>query len=174
MKAAIGVGAIAVMLLAIGGCGTTKVSEAPRRAAPTQPINTIAMAPSGGLLADALGVELFNAGYQVIDTAQFSALMVRADVSEYEILAPQNLTKLQAQGIDAVLSAKAAADIDGNPKSASVRLTSTRDGQLLAGLTWQNAWGGMSGSVADRVMKKDLTAAAEQIANELVKQLPPK
>ena len=157
----------------LSGCGTTKVSETPVRKGTTHSVRTIALAPSGGLLADAVGVELFNRGYQVIDTAQFSALMVRDNMSEIEVLAPQNLQKLQGQGIDAILSAKTASDYEGNPKSASVRLTSTHNGQLLAGLTWQNAWGGMSGSIADRVMKKDLSETAEQIADDLTKQLPP-
>ena len=62
---------------------------------------------------------------------------------------------------------------DGLPQSASVRINSTHTGEILAGVSWQNGWGGQSGSIADRTMRKDLTKAAEEIVSEIVSTLNP-
>ena len=66
---------------------------------------------------------------------------------------------------------RGAASYDGRPQSASVRVNSTYDGTIIAGLSWQNGWGGVAGSMADRTMRKDLTQAATEIAEELTKRL---
>ncbi len=65
----------------------------------------------------------------------------------------------------------AAAGYDGQPQSASVRVNSTRNGKIIAGVSWQNGWGGMAGSIADRTMRQDLTEAAVEITDSLVEQL---
>lgn len=152
-------------------CGGSKISYTPGRPV-DHPVNTIALAPSGGLLADEIGMELFNRGYFVVDTSQMTALMARLDMSELEILQPTSLTSLQAEGVDVILSCRAAAGYDGKPQSASVRLTSVATGAIVAGLSWQNGWGGQAGSMADRVQRKDLTEAAAEISKELAKNLP--
>jgi hypothetical protein len=141
------------------------------RSSPTHAVRSIAMAPSGGLLADAIAVELFSRGYTVIDSAETTGLLVRLNLNEAEVLAPTNLRKLEAEGIDAYLSARAAAGYDGQPQSASIRVNSTRNGKIIAGVSWQNGWGGMAGSIADRTMRKDLTEAAVEITDSLVEQL---
>jgi hypothetical protein len=38
-------------------------------------------------------------------------------------------------------------------------------------VTWQNGWGGYSGSDADRAMRKSTTEAAQEIATELITKL---
>ena len=58
-------------------------------------------------------------------------------------------------------------------KVASVRMTSTESGALIAGVTWQNGFGGEAGSVVDRVMRKGLSQAAAEIANQLAAQVAP-
>jgi len=78
---------------------------------------------------------------------------------------------LKGQGIDVYLSIKSAAAYDGLPQSASVRINSTSDGKVVGGCSWQNGWGGQAGSIMDRTMRKDITAAAVEITNILVKQL---
>jgi hypothetical protein len=122
-------------------------------------------------LADAIGVELANRGYTVIDTQETSALLVRFNASELEILSPRSLSGLRDQGIDGVLAVKAAFSRDDRPQSASVRLNSTYTSQVLAGVSWQNGWGGGSGSIADRVMRKDIADAAREIVDSLVQRL---
>jgi hypothetical protein len=49
---------------------------------------------------------------------------------------------------------------DQQPQSASVRTVSTANGSMIAGVTWQNGFGGAEGSIADRVMRKGLSQAA--------------
>ena len=159
------------MLVILNGCASSKVSSV-RQVSITHSVNTIAMAPSGGVLADAVALELFNRRYNVIDTNQLSQYMVRLNLNEIEVMQPQNLTLLKDEGIDVLLNCRAVAGYDGLPQSASVRLTSTHTGEIVAGLTWQNGRGGQVGSVADRTMRKDVTEAAIEIVTELVKNFP--
>lgn len=128
----------------------------------------IALAPSGGVLADAIGVELFNRGFTVFDTNQVSNLLVRLNMTEIELADPNNLSLLKDQGIDAVLNVKSTVAYDGKPQSASVRINSTSTGEILAGLSWQNGWGGQAGSIADRSMRKDIAEAAKEIVDNLL------
>jgi len=130
------------------------------------------MAPSGGLLADAVAVELSNQGYTVIDAADMSQLMIRMNMNEIEIAQPQGLSRLRSQGVDALLTVRAAGGYDGQPQSASARVNSTHTGRVIAGVTWQNGWGGMAGSIADRTMRQGLSEAAREIAGSLARSLP--
>ena len=114
---------------------------------------------------------IFNQGFSVYDTAQTSSLLVRLGISEVEVTLPQHLDALRSEGIDAYISARSASGDDGLPQSASVRINSTHTGAIIAGISWQNGWGGQSGSMADRTMRKDLTEAAEEIAEEIAKRL---
>lgn len=152
------------------GCSGSKMSRV-QGARPEHPVETVALAPSGGLLADAIGIELFNHGLAVIDTAETSNLFARLNLHEAEVSRSQNLTLLRREGIDAYLMVKSAAGYDGLPQSATARLTSTHNSKLLVGVTWQNGWGGMHGSIADRMMRQDVTDAAQKIAKEIVKRL---
>ena len=89
-------------------------------------------------------------------------------MSEIEISDPRTLSVLRGQGVDAYLSVRVAAGPDGLPQSASARMNSTQTGQVLQGVSWQNGWGGQSGSIMDRAMRKDVSAAAAEIADALV------
>jgi len=154
-----------MFLIACAGAG---VSQSTGR---IQPNLVIALAPSGGVLADAIGIELFNRGFTVVDTAQFSNFMVRHDISEFEFSQPQNLKLIKEEGIDAILMVKSVAGYDQKPQSATVRLNSTDDwGRVIAGVSWKNGWGGMRGSIADRSMRKDLPGAAKQIVQSLLRR----
>lgn len=131
----------------------------------------IALAPSGGILADAIGIELFNRGFTVMDTNQFSSFMVRHNMTELEFSQPQNLKLIKEEGIDAILMVKSVAGHDQKPQSATVRLNSTENwGKIIAGISWKNGWGGRPGSIADRTMRKDVPGAAKQIVQELLKR----
>jgi hypothetical protein len=89
---------------------------------------------------------------------------MRIGLDEAEIMLPRGLKALSAEGVDAVLVVRSESGYDGLPQSAIARLTSTNDGRLLSGVTWQNGWGGQAGSIADRQMRKDLHEAASEIA----------
>lgn len=161
-----------VIGFSILACAGSKVSSM-KGPAPSEEVAAIAMAPSGGVLADAIAVELFNRGFEVVDTAQTTALLSRLNLTELEILRPESLSSLRSSGIGAVLSARSVAGYDGRPQSASVRVSSTSTGQILAGVTWQNGRGGAVGSPADSMMRSDLSEAASEVAEELAKRLRP-
>lgn len=156
----------------LGGCASSKVSVLPVAAAPSHPVKAIALAPGGGLLADAVAVELSNRGYNIIDTATTTSLLVRSNARETEIVEPKSLAVLKGNGIDAVLSVKSAAQHDNEIASASARVNSTHTGRVIAGVTWQNGRGLNAGSPGDRIMKKGLVEAAAEIAEALSKSIP--
>ncbi len=150
---------------------SSKVSNLPIASAETHPVRAIAMASEGGLLAEAVGIELSNFGYTIIDSASTSKLLVRLNMDELEIATPQGLKKLQDKGIDAYLTIKGAGSYDGQIQNASARASSTHSGRIIAGVSWQNGWGGQAGSIADRTMRKGLAEAAQEIAASLSKSL---
>lgn len=155
----------------VGGCGTSKVSSVPVVNAPKHQVKVVAMAQGGGVLADAIGIELAGRGLTVIDASSTSNMMARLNLNEVEIAMPTGLDKLRAQGIDAFLSIRSVGGYDQVPQSATVRMNSTHTGQLLAGVSWQNGWGGQAGSPSDRVMRKGLTDAASEITDALVQRI---
>jgi len=149
------------------GCVAPQVNVVRSQAPLESPIHTIALMPSGGVLADAIGLELLRFGYNVIDTGKISGLMIRGNLNEIEITQPQNLSRLNNDGIDAFILVKSVAGYDGRPQSASVKIVHTKTGQLVAGANWQNGRGGAQGSPADSGARVDLADAAQQIANAL-------
>jgi hypothetical protein len=160
-----------VAMLLLQGCASSKVSTAPIASQVRHTVKVIALAPGGGVLADAVGVELANRGFTIIDPSSTTNMLVRLNLNEVEIAKPEGLAKLKDQGIDAYLVVRAAGGYDQQPQSASSRMNSTHNGQLLAGVTWQNGFGGQAGSVVDRVMRKGLSEAAIEIANALAERV---
>lgn len=138
---------------------------------PGHQVRVIAINPNGGILGDAIAIELSTYDINVVDPAQLSNIVARLNLNEFEIGSPQNLMKLQNEGIDGYLVVKVAAGYDGLPQSATARLNSTHNGQLIAGVSWQNGYGGQAGSMADRMMRSDVSSAAKEIVKELVKNI---
>lgn len=134
-------------------------------------IKSIALMPNGGILADAVGTELLNYGYNVIDATTVSSIMIRNNIEEVEITLPKNLSVFAEMEIDALLVLRAVAGYDDKPQSATFRLLDTKSGAIIAGGTWQNGKGGAVGSPADGMMRSDAVKAAKQIADELGKLL---
>lgn len=162
---------LCLLLVFVGGCASSRVSTPSALAPLAHAVNRVALAPSGGLLADAVGIEIFGQGITVIDTQETSSLLVRTGLTETEVMSPQSLSLLREQGIDAFLVVRSADGYDGRPQSATARAVSTHDGSLVAAVTWQNGRGGAAGSAADGMMRKDLTEAAQEIASALASQL---
>lgn len=163
---------VIILLLsgALVGCAGPQMSVTKQTNLPAKNINVIAIAPGSGPFGDAIGVELFNLGFQVVDANETAALIGRAGLKEFEIYKPVGYSTLRERGIEAIITSKTV-DVDGMPESASVRITDTLDGKILRGLTWQNGWGGRRGSIADRSMRRNLSAAAQDIAKELSSRL---
>jgi len=130
--------------------------------------------PSGGVLADAIGVELLRYGVDILDTATVTSIIARWNLTEFEIADPQNIRKLADKGIDTILLVKSVAGYDSAPESASVKLVSTSTGQLIIGATWENGKGGAKGSPADGIMRVNLSTAARQIADGIGRGLKKK
>jgi hypothetical protein len=163
---------LSLTCLMVTGCATAPQVNVVRSQAPLEsPIRTIALMPSGGVLADAIGLELLRFAFNVIDTGKISGLMIRDNLNEIEVTQPQNLSRLYNDGIDAVILVKSVAGYDGRPQSASVKIVHTKTGQLVAGANWQNGRGGVQGSAMDQDARVDLAAAAKQIANALGQSL---
>ena len=167
----------ALALLVVTGSVVAVACAGARISAPIQlqplveRVDSIALAPSGGVLADAIGTELFNRGFKVIDTQQTSSFLVRLNLDEIELLTPKSLAALQERGIGAVLSVRAVGGYDDKPQSATVRVVSTKSGEVIGGVNWQNGRGGAQGSPADAMMRKDIVGASQQIGNSLAAQL---
>ena len=77
--------------------------------------------------------------------------------------------KFKTSGVDAVVWANAIMAYDGKPENATVRVKSTTDGSLLKTIEWNNGWGGIAGSPADRIKRKNIRAAAKQTCEGLLK-----
>ena len=161
---------IALLTIILVGCAGSQMSTMKQTNPPAKNINVIAIAPGSGPFGDAIGVELFNLGFQIVDSNETAAIIGRAGLKEFEIYKPEGYSTFKERGIEAILTAKTV-DVNGVPESASVRITNTTDGTILVGVTWQNGWGGKRGSIADRTMRKNLSAAAQDIAKELSKRL---
>ena len=95
-----------LFLMIMSGCVSPQLNVV-TAAGQAESIRTIALAPNGGVLADAVGFELIKLGFEVFDTTQVNSLMVRMNFTEMEILEPQNLLKLKEKGIDGILQVKA-------------------------------------------------------------------
>jgi len=158
---------LVTVALFLTGCASSKVSSLPVSNQAKHTVKVIAFAPGGGLLADSVGVELSNRGFTVIDASTTSSMMVRLNLNEIEIARPEGLAKFKDQGIDAILTVRGGGGYDQLPQSVSARMNSTHNGQVLAGVTWQNGYGGAAGSPVDRVMRKGLAEAAAEIATAL-------
>lgn len=155
----------------LNACATARIAQSTRSAYTGPPIRTIAIAPGGGALADAIGVELFNDGLTVVDQEQTKGILGNVGTSDIQIESPESFAALRKAGVDALLIVKSVMAQDGTPESASVRLTSTSTHEVIAGLTWQNGWGGQRGSMADRTMRKNLASAASEIGHALTKRM---
>ena len=162
---------IVLLCLGLVGCATAVMNVSRNPYQLPQKVNKIALMPSGGPLADAIGIELLNGGYQVIDTTTVTGYLARYNLNEMELYMPQNIVKLSTDGIDTVLIVKTVAGYDGRPESATAKLVSTITGQLIVGVTWQNGRGGAMGSPADGMMRANLSDTAKQIAGGLEKAL---
>lgn len=156
----------------LSSCASSRVSTAPVGTNSKHPVQSIAMAPEGGLLAEAVGIELANLGYTLFDSASTSRLLVRLNLDEFEVATPQGISKLAEKGIDAYLTVKTAGGYDDQVQSASARATSTHNGKIIAGVSWQNGWGGAAGSPVDRMMRKGLAQTAKEIAVSLSESMP--
>jgi len=153
----------------LGACShrpRLEITSQPSQSA-REPIRSIALAPSGGPLADAIGFGLMKEGIEVTDSEQVSRIMMRLNLNEVEVWEPKNLQRFKAEGVETLLQVRSVGGYDSRPQSATIKLISTETSRVLIGATWQNGRSGATGSIADSVARVDIAEAAEQIAQGL-------
>ena len=157
---------ILLLLLIVSACATSKVSMVGNKVN-LKSFKNIALNPGSGVLGQAVANELVGRGYKVSTPGKTTSTLFRLNLNEAEISKPKTLSALSKEGIEAVLIINTVGGYDQMPQSASVQLIETKSYEILAGVNWQNGWGGQAGSIADRVMRKGLTTSAAEIVNSL-------
>jgi hypothetical protein len=168
------------VLLVIAGCAGSKSVETKASDYVAHSVRTLAIAPSddlfikdSGQLADMIGAGLTIQGYSVVDEKATIALLAKYNISSVDVLAPQALAALAKEGVDAVMSVTSKSADIGGPTMRYVKatVTSVRTSKEIGQIDWTNSWGGMPGSPADHMARKNPAAAAKEIVAALVKLL---
>ena len=72
-----------LLALASAGCSGSSVARAPAEVTAHAAVNTVAIAPGSGALAEAIGVELFAGGITVVDATQVGEIAGRVGLREF-------------------------------------------------------------------------------------------
>lgn len=160
-----------LLLWLVAACASSKMSVTSHPQAQSKVVSRVAIAPGSGVLGEAIGVELFNSGLTIVNSNEALTIIGRLGLKEFELTSAKGYAALREAGIDSVLAAQSVFAMDGTPESASIRITATDRGEIIAGITWQNGWGGQRGSIADRTMRKNLSEAAREIAREITNRI---
>jgi len=155
----------------LAGCSGSKVSVIKAPGAEIKPIHRLAIMPGSGALGDAIGRELLDRGLNIVTAAETDAMVGGIKINQLGVTAREYYAALHERGVDAALTAGTQMAKDGKPDNASALVMDTASGNSLVDVTWQNGWGGYSGSDADRAMRKSTTEAAQEIATELITKL---
>ena len=169
MRTFCGILVIGAMLLA--GCGGSQVSVSQPPGAEIKPIHRLAILPDSGVLGDTIGKVLKDRGFNIVAAVETDAMVGGIKINQLGVTVKEYFTALNQKGIDAALSTSTRMSEDGKPDTASARVTDTVSGNSLLDVTWQNGWGGYSGSDADRAMRKSTSEAAHEMAIELITRL---
>jgi hypothetical protein len=125
------------------------------------PLQTMALAPSGGIFADVIGIELAAQGYTIVDTGSTLALLVSMQKTQDDLFTPEVMAKLRERGIDAVLVAQKVDGKDGLPQTAQTRLHSTKLLADVGGIDWENRW-----------IRRGVLESAQEIAAAMSQEAP--
>ena len=166
----------AVVLVALSsqliGCASQSMAISRSANPAAKNVKRIALMPGGGVLAEAVGIQLMSLGFDIVDMSVATNTAARLNINEFEYAQPANLKDLANKyGVDCVLIVKSVGGYDGKPNSAAARLLETRTGSLLAGVTWQNGKGGAQESPADNLMRSDVSTAAKKMAGGIASTL---
>jgi hypothetical protein len=151
-------GGISILLL---GCSSSTVSQT-RRLEGKEWGNRLMVAPNSNLLGNAVGVELFQRGFDVVSGEQSRALY-RKHALNYGDSSPAMLSKLHGEGVELFLTVQSSGydSYGGTPENAVVNILSTKTGATVAAVNWESnddLWfGGSDG----------LVEAAKKIADQL-------
>ena len=122
---------------------------------PSTPITTVYVRGSGGILAQAIGLEMAHYGFAVVSEA----------IPRNGVAPDEGIGVLDIEWTFALH--------DGNPNTVIAKVTAPGSGVMLAGVSWTNARAGAAGSAADVMVRKTTMTAAQEIAAGLVRQISP-
>ena len=122
------------------GCAVSRVMPVGHFPSIDLPLKTIALAPSGGIFADIIGIELAGRGYTIVDTGATLAFLTLMQKNPHDLFSPEIMAKLKQHGIDAVLVVQKTDGKDGLPQTAQLRLHSTAPVADMGGVDWHNSW----------------------------------
>jgi hypothetical protein len=143
-------------------CAAGRVTPVGRFPPIEPPLKTIALAPSGGIFADIIGMQLSGQGYTIVDTGATSALLVFMQKTQEELFSPEVMSRLKERGIDTVLVVRKVDGKDGLPQVVQIRLHRTEPGADVAGVDWENGW-----------VRRGMLESAQEIAAAMRRGTPP-
>jgi hypothetical protein len=130
-------------------------------------IRTIALVSDERDLSGAVKVELLNKGFDVVDVQHSEAITNMSTKSPSDVLAA---LKDMKKAVDAYLSIDTVWANDGFILTANVRLYSVSTGQTILWFSWRNGYG-ITDGIPDRIVKKNLTEAAQEITAKLTRNI---
>jgi hypothetical protein len=151
---------LAVVWLLLG-CAAHRVVSVGRFPTIDPPLKTIALAPSGGIFADVIGIELSARGYTIADTGTTLALLVMMHKTPDDLFMPEVMAKLKDRGIDAILTVQKTDGEDGLPQTVQIRLYGTEPVADLGGVAWRNGW-----------IRRGVLESAQEIARAMHQEAP--
>jgi hypothetical protein len=155
----------------LAGCSGSKVSVNQPPGAEIKPIHRLAIMPDSGVLGDTIGRALLDRGFNIVTAAETDAMVGGIRINQLGVTAREYYAALHDKGVDAALTASTQMAGDGRPDKANAMVMDTISGNSLIDISWQNGWGGYSGSDADRAMRKSTSEAAQEMAKELITRL---
>jgi hypothetical protein len=154
------------------GCAGARLADTVRSDYSGPAIRTVAVAPGGGLVAEAVAARLQMERIAVMGPSETISVLEQAGLTRAQVAGEAGFQELVKHDVDALLVIRSLYGWDGHPQSVSVRLISTRTAEVITGFAWENGWGGDLGSVADRIMRRDSAEAAHQIVAGLLERVP--
>lgn len=157
------------LLLGLIGCTGAQVKSNFAASIANKPQYRLASA-SDSILADAIGSELLQYGFVVVERSRLSAVLDELKLNMNGVLLPENLKKVgRILNVDALFFTTAYFDANFGSKigTASVKLVDVESGELLGGINYQNGSGCAAGSPCDSGMKESMPDTAAKIAKEI-------
>jgi hypothetical protein len=146
----------------LDACAAGRVTPVGRFQAIDPALKMIALAPSGGIFADVIGIQLSGQGYTIVDTGATAALLVLMQKAQDELFSPEVMSRLKERGIDAVLVVRKVDGEDGLPQTVQIRLHSTEPVADIGGVDWENGW-----------VRRGMLESAQEIATAMSQGTPP-
>lgn len=151
-------GWIGLAALVLGACASPATVSNPYVATAVAPVRTLALAPGGGALGDAVAAFLAAEGFTVLPAAETAALMAQGGVRNLSARPIGGFGFLSDRGIDAVLEVQGVAPGE-TVRVATAFVARVPDGRRIAESQWTNRFG---------LPQRLLTAADSQlVASEL-------